>query len=102
MLSVALAIPQVLGVHGGHNADLCFSNGVLSDSGVVCTAFVSEMWSELLTPGAESLLKWSPFYKLWVPDAFLWFHPFHVRSHLLGNHLLFSQSARQLLILKIN
>lgn len=56
---------------GGRNADLCFSNGVLSDSGVVCTAFVSEMWSELLTPGAESLLKWSPFYKLWVPDAFL-------------------------------
>lgn len=85
----------------GSNADLCCSNSVLSDSGV-CTMFVSEMWRELLMPGAGSLLKWSPFYKLMVPDACLWFHPFHICSHLLENHLLFSQSTRQLLILKIN
>lgn len=33
----------------GNNTDLCFSNSVLADSGVVCTMFVSEMWSELLS-----------------------------------------------------
>lgn len=73
----------------------CEADFVLSDGGVHavgCTMLLREVGGKLLTLDAESLSKWSPFYKKDVPDAFFFlFHSFHVCSRLLGNrHLSFS------------
>lgn len=54
----------------------CEADVVLSDGGVHavgCTMLLREVGGKLLTLDAESLSKWSPFYKKDVPDAFFFF-----------------------------